>query len=192
MRGFVLGKAHTLLAALRQVMVVLCRLPGLVLLVHWAVFHVVMRLCRAGDCHSHNRKQCEKSPFHFFLSSSLCSLRCSPGDIIGEILRMLSGWLATNISSRPAGFPGAVDLSFLAQLRMAPRNAFCKAARSAIRTSRAAAFSTASTCTRWHGARRSEEHTSELQSHLNLVCRLLLEKKKKYPPRANGRPSTAC
>src|SRR5260370_2314157 len=26
---------------------------------------------------------------------------------------------------------------------------------------------------------RSEEHTSELQSHLNLVCRLLLEKKKR-------------
>src|SRR5205807_8437943 len=31
-----------------------------------------------------------------------------------------------------------------------------------------------------HGARRSEEHTSELQSPCNLVCRLLLEKKKKY------------
>src|SRR5690242_21481210 len=31
-----------------------------------------------------------------------------------------------------------------------------------------------------HGAElRSEEHTSELQSHVNLVCRLLLEKKKK-------------
>src|SRR5882762_2558035 len=29
------------------------------------------------------------------------------------------------------------------------------------------------------GGKRSEEHTSELQSHLNLVCRLLLEKKKK-------------
>src|SRR5260370_9988665 len=29
---------------------------------------------------------------------------------------------------------------------------------------------------------RSEEHTSELQSHLNLVCRLLLEKKKKHKP----------
>src|SRR5690242_21406028 len=28
-------------------------------------------------------------------------------------------------------------------------------------------------------ARRSEDHTSELQSHVNLVCRLLLEKKKK-------------
>src|SRR5207237_2925568 len=29
---------------------------------------------------------------------------------------------------------------------------------------------------------RSEEHTSELQSHLNLVCRLLLEKKNKTAP----------
>src|SRR2546427_5620681 len=29
-----------------------------------------------------------------------------------------------------------------------------------------------------HGERRSEEHTSELQSQSNLVCRLLLEKKK--------------
>src|SRR2546430_9635260 len=31
-----------------------------------------------------------------------------------------------------------------------------------------------------HGAPRSEEHTSELQSQSNLVCRLLLEKKKKH------------
>src|SRR5260370_20378989 len=30
-----------------------------------------------------------------------------------------------------------------------------------------------------HPRPRSEEHTSELQSHLNLVCRLLLEKKNK-------------
>src|SRR5260221_8392768 len=29
------------------------------------------------------------------------------------------------------------------------------------------------------GRQRSEEHTSELQSHSDLVCRLLLEKKKK-------------
>src|SRR5260221_4628954 len=35
-----------------------------------------------------------------------------------------------------------------------------------------------STCLR--ACRRSEEHTSELQSHSDLVCRLLLEKKKKY------------
>src|SRR5438034_8336266 len=33
---------------------------------------------------------------------------------------------------------------------------------------------------------RSEEHTSELQSHSDLVCRLLLEKKK---TRAQGRPA---
>src|SRR5256885_3961678 len=44
---------------------------------------------------------------------------------------------------------------------------------------------------------RSEEHTSELQSPCNLVCRLLLEKKKKHshllcpvPPK-NSRESTA-
>src|SRR5688572_31350550 len=30
----------------------------------------------------------------------------------------------------------------------------------------------------WRCVRRSEEHTSELQSQSNLVCRLLLEKKK--------------
>src|SRR6266540_4434625 len=35
----------------------------------------------------------------------------------------------------------------------------------------------AARCRLWDG--RSEEHTSELQSHHDLVCRLLLEKKKK-------------
>src|SRR6266480_3857788 len=35
-----------------------------------------------------------------------------------------------------------------------------------------------------HQVERSEEHTSELQSHVNLVCRLLLEKKKKNLPRS--------
>src|SRR2546430_8384189 len=33
---------------------------------------------------------------------------------------------------------------------------------------------------------RSEEHTSELQSQSNLVCRLLLEKKKKYEQPSNN------
>src|SRR5688572_31699982 len=33
--------------------------------------------------------------------------------------------------------------------------------------------------TQCHAGSRSEEHTSELQSQSNLVCRLLLEKKKK-------------
>src|SRR5260221_6881275 len=41
---------------------------------------------------------------------------------------------------------------------------------------------------RWDAGRRarqgrSEEHTSELQSHSDLVCRLLLEKKKQNPGR---------
>src|SRR6476661_1126569 len=42
----------------------------------------------------------------------------------------------------------------------------------------ARATCTAGSCTGTGSSRRSEEHTSELQSHLNLVCRLLLEKKK--------------
>src|SRR2546422_8345884 len=37
--------------------------------------------------------------------------------------------------------------------------------------------------------RRSEEHTSELQSRLHLVCRLLLEKKKKKIKLTNYKPS---
>src|SRR3989344_2898974 len=35
--------------------------------------------------------------------------------------------------------------------------------------------------------RRSEEHTSELQSHVNLVCRLLLEKKVAASARVDAR-----
>src|SRR5687768_17890182 len=37
---------------------------------------------------------------------------------------------------------------------------------------------------------RSEEHTSELQSRLHLVCRLLLEKKKTPPCRPSSRRSS--
>src|SRR5947207_6600395 len=36
-------------------------------------------------------------------------------------------------------------------------------------------------CAIAYGGARSEEHTSELQSHSDLVCRLLLEKKKHIP-----------
>src|SRR2546430_9818444 len=45
------------------------------------------------------------------------------------------------------------------------------------------------------GLHRSEEHTSELQSQSNLVCRLLLEKKKKiqlYRPVADTSTSPSC
>src|SRR5690242_21523383 len=37
--------------------------------------------------------------------------------------------------------------------------------------------------------RRSEEHTSELQSHVNLVCRLLPEKKKKGEKGRSAQPT---
>src|SRR5260221_8196982 len=37
-----------------------------------------------------------------------------------------------------------------------------------------------------HAGIRSEEHTSELQSHSDLVCRLLLEKKKKKKQRTDN------
>src|SRR2546422_8014432 len=40
------------------------------------------------------------------------------------------------------------------------------------------------------GSLRSEEHTSELQSRLHLVCRLLLEKKKKQKSTNNGHDYT--
>src|SRR4051794_41241519 len=51
----------------------------------------------------------------------------------------------------------------------------------------------AANVSRLRGARRrrlrSEEHTSELQSPVHLVCRLLLEKKKaETPPRNTSRP----
>src|SRR5438034_8170199 len=39
---------------------------------------------------------------------------------------------------------------------------------------------------RYEDLRRSEEHTSELQSHSDLVCRLLLEKKKKKRRRSQN------
>src|SRR2546429_4644022 len=41
------------------------------------------------------------------------------------------------------------------------------------------------------GAGRSEEHTSELQSRLHLVCRLLLEKKNKPDSQAVIRPNSS-
>src|SRR2546427_8493584 len=45
------------------------------------------------------------------------------------------------------------------------------------------------------GQKRSEEHTSELQSQSNLVCRLLLEKKKEPPDKKRSAPNytqTCC
>src|SRR2546430_10642019 len=43
-----------------------------------------------------------------------------------------------------------------------------------------------------HPPRRSEEHTSELQSQSNLVCRLLLEKKNECLPQPELLLATSC
>src|SRR5699024_12647003 len=66
---------------------------------------------------------------------------------------------------RPARFP---------QGRFAARRGGRRRGRAARRACRAP-------CARFaaRSSRRSEEHTSELQSRFDLVCRLLLEKKKK-------------
>src|SRR2546429_3534475 len=69
-----------------------------------------------------------------------------------------SVWRRTNPWSSAASFNGAFRLSALKLYgaRKSVRRNICN----------------------WRN--RSEEHTSELQSRLHLVCRLLLEKKKKY------------
>src|SRR5260370_30887217 len=57
------------------------------------------------------------------------------------------------------------------------RNCPCVSTRSGMRSGGSTGTHTGPGRYAWAVA-RSEEHTSELQSHLNLVCRLLLEKKK--------------
>src|SRR5260370_31977345 len=59
-----------------------------------------------------------------------------------------------------------------------PRIAASSSGRSERRSSTSADTSCCSASCSAAPTGRSEEHTSELQSHLNLVCRLLLEKKK--------------
>src|SRR2546422_7201929 len=56
------------------------------------------------------------------------------------------------------------------------RSMMTQAARASLLCHGATAITAASTSSR--ARKRSEEHTSELQSRLHLVCRLLLEKKK--------------
>src|SRR5438477_9571105 len=69
-----------------------------------------------------------------------------------------------------------------------PISAASGTARRGFRRSTAATSSSANGAARW--CARSEEHTSELQSHVNLVCRLLLEKKKKKKHETRKRPQS--
>src|SRR2546430_8561952 len=70
--------------------------------------------------------------------------------------------------SLSSGRPGSSSRSGL------PTSPFLRPPRSNTR-------STLPGCETSHRSKRSEEHTSELQSQSNLVCRLLLEKKKYVP-----------
>src|SRR5438034_8536234 len=87
-------------------------------------------------------------------------------------------------SVRPGAAAGATRSS--SSTPTAPKTRVSKAA---ISSSRLAVRRSETVTTRPPDSRpkRSEEHTSELQSHSDLVCRLLLEKKKKkkkkYIPR---------
>src|SRR5438034_8671004 len=82
-----------------------------------------------------------------------------------------------SVSSKPNG-----PCSLLRKLRS-----------TAVLSSSSRSGSAGSTVPRFDASRlRSEEHTSELQSHSDLVCRLLLEKKKKnyHTPKASIRRET--
>src|SRR2546422_11535852 len=63
-------------------------------------------------------------------------------------------------------------------ISMPPSPSTCASWRRPTRTSRACCRRGSSGRTSTTVSMRSEEHTSELQSRLHLVCRLLLEKKK--------------
>src|SRR5207237_8949402 len=77
-------------------------------------------------------------------------------------------------SSAKTGWSAAFSPCALRQRARCSRQGFARPAS----TSAGSAAPSPRRTSQVHWRRRSEEHTSELQSHLNLVCRLLLEKKK--------------
>src|SRR5438132_7948144 len=79
-----------------------------------------------------------------------------------------------------AGVAALPPLGFSAPPKMLIASLGGNRSRRALRTTPAAKpISATATIARRPVRGRSEEHTSELQSHSELVCRLLLEKKKK-------------
>src|SRR5215475_13619889 len=87
------------------------------------------------------------------------------------------------VRSRSVGSFAARCACGLPRRRACPPCALSGRGRSRRRPARAGSFARSQGAWPVRGARgpgpRSEEHTSELQSRENLVCRLLLEKKKK-------------
>src|SRR4051812_49785786 len=88
------------------------------------------------------------------------------------------------VSSSMVSSVATFVLFFFLMIRRPPRSTLFPyttlfRSRAACSTSGCTCSTTPAAC--WTRAPRSEEHTSELQSHVNLVCRLLLEKKKHNP-----------
>src|SRR5690242_21077245 len=102
------------------------------------------------------------------ISGLVCaSMRGSGGDFFAAVLRSVqSSVLSSGASAAP--FPARTGTF---SIRLGTFSVAVALASSVGKGSAGEPFSAA--------GRRSEEHTSELQSHVNLVCRLLLEKKKK-------------
>src|SRR5260370_15571819 len=96
----------------------------------------------------------------------------------------MSPWPNTAPRSCPNSSHNRLALAFPI---LSPLNAGCLTRKSM--TSRPLG-ATRIACSTWTW--RSEEHTSELQSHLNLVCRLLLEKKNKEIHIVNFRIKDYC
>src|SRR2546422_1895809 len=80
------------------------------------------------------------------------------------------------VSMTPCGCPVLPDVYWRNARSSASGSAYAGAAASASRSDGSRTARTPGACA---ADSRSEEHTSELQSRLHLVCRLLLEKKKK-------------
>src|SRR5436190_15722627 len=74
--------------------------------------------------------------------------------------------------------PRSTLFPYTTLFRSPPRACRCAARRARVGRSLAAAGRFGTRSDVLHPCARSEEHTSELQSHSDLVCRLLLEKKK--------------
>src|SRR2546430_13519462 len=79
--------------------------------------------------------------------------------------------------STPPGVSQAAASANSARVASSPSGPLTRASRGS--NSRTVGSSASYSASVRYGGLRSEEHTSELQSQSNLVCRLLLEKKKK-------------
>src|SRR5205809_1831842 len=95
----------------------------------------------------------------------------------GRVSHLMRGRVSGGRSNAMLTHTGRRRTSSVSQASAPPRCPSFKSAMSRARST-ASERQAASGSTSRSGRRRSEEHTSELQSRLHLVCRLLLEKKK--------------